>query len=61
MALVIRCSQCGRDAPGDSDACPHCGYAGGPPRVDRAMLRPWLYGAIAAAVEIALVVALVRC
>ena len=61
MPLLIRCSRCGHDAPGDSTACPRCGYAGGKDRLDWSMVRPWLYGAIAAAIEMGIVLAWLRC
>jgi hypothetical protein len=57
--VLIRCSRCGRDAPGDSTACPYCGD--GPPERRRWLRNPFLYGAIAAAVEMALLFALLRC
>ena len=57
--MLIRCSRCGRDAPAESTACPYC-----PPErgASRWRLRgPLLWGAIAAAVEMAILLAILRC
>jgi hypothetical protein len=59
--MLIRCSRCGHDAPDDSVSCPNCGYDGAPePRQWRAY-RPVLLAALAAAVEIGVVLAFLRC
>jgi len=57
--MLIRCSRCGRDAPGDTTQCPYCAESP-PPR--RSWLRgPIVYGAVAAAIEMAILLAILRC
>jgi len=59
--MLIRCSRCGHDSPADSVSCPNCGYDGTPtPRSWRAF-RPVVLAALAAGVEIAAVLAFLRC
>jgi hypothetical protein len=56
--VLIRCARCGRDAPADSTACPFC-----PPEEQARPRRrgPLFWGAVAAAVEIAILLAILRC
>jgi hypothetical protein len=57
--VLIRCSRCGRDAPGDSTACPYCQDMPAPRH--RWLRNPILYGAIAAAIEMGILLAILRC